>query len=254
MKHLALYDLPPLYDLIVQPGPCERFYRDLANRVAGSVLELACGTGRLTIPLALDGHEIVGLDKSHAMLRSAREKADAERVEITFVHGDMRRFKLDRRFSVVIISCNSLAHLTTNEELKSCLRSVAKHLVPGGLVAFDIVNPNLRELLRPETQSVRLDVGPNPSAAVAVEEIATYDPVQQIRVAQWRILDKTDRSREIAPLALRVVYPQEVSLLLDAAGFELAARYGDFDCNPLSSQSLNQICLARAPEFSLERH
>ena len=70
-----------------------------------------------------------------------------------------------------------------------------RRLVSGGLLAFDIVNPNLRELLRPETQSVRLDVGPNPCAAVAVEEIATYDPVQQIRVAQWRILDNSARCR-----------------------------------------------------------
>jgi SAM-dependent methyltransferase len=254
MKHLALYDVPPLYDLIIQPGPCERFYRDLANRVGGPILELACGTGRLTIPLALDGHEIVGLDASHAMLRSARGKANAEGVEITFVHDDMRSFELDRRFALVIISCNSLAHLTTNEELKSCLHTVARHLDSGGLLAFDIVNPNLRELLRPQTQSVRLDVGRNPSAAVAVEEVATYDPVQQIRVAQWRILDKTDCSREIAPLRLRVLYPQELPLLLNAAGFELAARYGDFNGNPLSSQSLNQICLARAPESGIGVH
>ena len=227
MKHFTLYDVPPLYDLIVQPGPCERFYRDLASRVGGPILELACGTGRLTIPLALDGHEVVALDASHAMLRSAREKADAEEVEITFVHGDMRSFDLGRSFALVVISCNSLAHLTTNEELKSCLYRVAKHLVPGGLLAFDIINPKLRELLRPDTQSVRLDVGPNPSAAVAVEEIASYDPVQQIRVAQWRILDNTHCSREVAPLRLRVLYPQEVALLLDAAGIELAARYGD---------------------------
>jgi 2-polyprenyl-3-methyl-5-hydroxy-6-metoxy-1,4-benzoquinol methylase len=119
MKHLALYDVPPLYDLMVQPGPCERFYRDLANRVGGPILELASGSGRLTIPLALDGHEVVGLDASKSMLRSAREKADTEGVEITFAHGDMRSFELDRSFALAIISCNSLAHLTTNEELKS---------------------------------------------------------------------------------------------------------------------------------------
>jgi SAM-dependent methyltransferase len=149
MKPLALYDVPPLYDLVVQPGPCERFYRDLAGRVGGPILELASGTGRLTIPLALDGHEIVGLDASHPMLRSAREKADAEDVEITFVHGDMRDFSLGRIFALVIISCNSLGHLTQNEELKSCLRSVARHLAPGGLLAFDIVNPPLHDLGRP---------------------------------------------------------------------------------------------------------
>jgi len=246
MKHLALYDIPPLYDLLVQPAPCERFYRDLAKRVGGPILELACGTGRLTIPLALDGHEIVGLDASHAMLRSAHKKADTEGVEITFVRGDMRRFDLDRRFALVIISCNSIAHLTTNEQLKDCLHSVAKHLASGGLLAFDIINPSLGDLLRPEDQSVRLDIGPDPSAAVAVEEIATYDPVQQIRVAQWCILGSSARRRQIAPLRLRILYPQELPLLLDAAGFELAARYGDFDADPLASHSLNQICLARA--------
>ena len=246
MKPLALYDVPPLYDLVVQPGPCERFYRDLAGRVGGPILELASGTGRLTIPLALDGHEIVGLDASHPMLRSAREKADAEDVEITFVHGDMRDFSLGRIFALVIISCNSLGHLTQNEELKSCLRSVARHLAPGGLLAFDIVNPPLHDLGRPDARAVRLDIGANPTAAFAVEEIATYDPVQQIRVAQWRILDAGARLRKIAPLRSRLLFPQEASLLLDATGFELAARYGDFDGNPLSSHSLNQICLARS--------
>jgi hypothetical protein len=54
MNHLALYDMPALYDLVVRPGPCERFYRDLAGRVGGPILELACGTGGLTIPLAFD--------------------------------------------------------------------------------------------------------------------------------------------------------------------------------------------------------
>jgi SAM-dependent methyltransferase len=245
MKHVALYDVPPLYDLVVPPGPCERFYRDLAGRVGGPILELASGTGRLTIPLARDGHDIVGIDASTAMLRSARAKADATDVDITFVHADMRDFELKRSFALIIISCNSLAHLTTNDELKACLRTVSRHLGPGGLLAFDIVNPNFRELARPESESVRLDLA-NSSPGVAVEEVAVYDPVQQVRVAQWRVIDTSARGREIAPLRLRLIFPQELSLLLETAGLELAVRYGDFDGNPLTSGSLNQICLARA--------
>jgi SAM-dependent methyltransferase len=246
MNHLALYDMPALYDLIVRPGPCERFYRDLAGRVGGPILELACGTGRLTIPLALDGHEIVGLDASPMMLRSARAKADAADVDIVFAHGDMRNFELNRTFALIIISCNSLAHLTTNDELKDCLRTASRHLAPGGLLAFDVVNPNSRELARPESEFVRLDLGANSCPGAAVEEVFVYDPVQQVRVARWRVIGGSAHGREIAPLRLRLLFPQEVSLLLDTAGLELAVRYGDFDRNPLCSGSLNQICLARA--------
>src|SRR5580765_803820 len=111
MANLSLYDDPILYDHVVRPGPCEAFYRDLARKTGGPILELACGTGRLTIPLARDGYEIVGLDASPAMLRVTQAKADAEDVEITLAYGDMRSFDLGRRFPLVILCCNSLAHL-----------------------------------------------------------------------------------------------------------------------------------------------
>jgi SAM-dependent methyltransferase len=243
---VALYDVPPLYDLVVESGPCAEFYRGLAGRTGGPILELACGTGRLTIPLARDGHEVVGVDASSAMLRAARAKAKAENVDITFVNGDMRAFNVGRRFSLVIVSCNSLAHLTTTDELKGCLRRIREHLAPGGLLAFDIVNPDVRDLARSHSERVRLDVGPNPSSAISIEESADYDPVQQIRVLQWRVQEPTASVRELAPLRLRLIFPQEVPLLLETAGLELAARYGDFAGNPLTGASLNQICLAAA--------
>ena len=118
MTNLSLYDDPILYDRVVRPGPCEAFYRDLARQTGGPILELACGTGRVTLPLARDGHEVVGLDASPAMLQATQDKADAECVEIAFVQQDMRAFDLGRRFPLIILCCNSLAHLTTNEDVK----------------------------------------------------------------------------------------------------------------------------------------
>jgi SAM-dependent methyltransferase len=258
MTRLTLYDDPILYDRMVRPGPCEAFYRDLARQTGGPILELACGTGRLTIPLASEGHEVVGLDASRAMLRATQAKAQAEDLEITFVQGDMRAFDLGRRFPLVILCCNSLAHLTSNEDVQAGLACVLKHLSPGGLFVFDIMNPNVRALARSHAECVRLDLGPNPSSAIAVEEVASYDPVQQIRIAQWRVLEPDAKAHEVEPLSLRVFFPQELPLLLEAAGLELAARYGDFAGNPLTGDSLNQICISRerlvAPMPALTRN
>src|SRR3954469_20597150 len=94
MTRLMLYNDPVLYDRVVRPGPCEALYRDLARQTGGPILELACGTGRLTIPLARDGHEVVGLDASRAMLRTTQAKAEAEDLGVTVVQGDMRAFDL----------------------------------------------------------------------------------------------------------------------------------------------------------------
>jgi SAM-dependent methyltransferase len=245
MTEASLYDAPKLYDFIVRTGPCETFYRDLAYQTGGPVLELACGTGRLTIPLARDGHEVVGLDSSLAMLNAAQAKAEG--AGITFVHGDMRNFDLGRDFPLVILSCNSLAHLTSNEDIKAGLACVARHLAPGGVFAFDIINPDVRVLARLHSEIIRLDIGPNPSSAIPIEEFAAYDPVRQIRAAQWRVLGNPEVPvQEIAPLNLRLFFPQEVPLLMETAGLQLSLRYGDFARNPLTGDSLNQVCIAHS--------
>jgi SAM-dependent methyltransferase len=238
---LTLYDVPLLYDRIVPPGPCEAFYRHLARRTGGPILELACGTGRLTIPLALDDHDVVGLDASPSMLRAARTKATAKRVKLELVQGDMCSFDLGRRFPLVIVSCNSLAHLTRNEEVIACLSEIARHLTPAGVLAFDVVNPNIRELARSDAPIV--DLERNPSLAGS-KELVAYDPVQQVQVLRWHGRALAAEAPTIAPMRLRVFFPQEVPLLLALSGLKFAARYGDFDGNHFTGCSANQVCVA----------
>jgi SAM-dependent methyltransferase len=246
MAALALYDVPKLYDLAFGPGPCEPFYREEARRAAGPVLELACGTGRLTIPIARDGHEIVGLDASLPMLEAARSKAKQGGVRgATFVRADMRSFALGGKFAVVIVSCNSLADLTTNDDLKACFSRIREHLRPGGTVAFDIVNPDVTSLARSASEVVCLDTVLG-CKGISVRETANYDPVTQIRTAEWRVRQGEQPARTLAPLCQRQIFSQELLLLLDASGLKLVARYGDFDRGPFSGESLNQICLCSA--------
>jgi SAM-dependent methyltransferase len=241
----TLYDFAELYDAIVTPGPCEAFYLAEARRAGGPVLELGCGTGRLTLPLARDGHEVVGLDASPRMLAAALRKAEWEGLAPTLLLGDMRDFDLGRRFALVIVPCNALAHLTETEEVLSCLAAIRRHLVPGGTLAFDVVLPKPALLAEAEEHWRRLDLGPNPASAIEAEERASYDPVTQVRTAQWRVRPPCGAEMVEARMELRQFFPAELPLLLRLGRFELAARHGDFARNPLTRWGLNQVCLAR---------
>ncbi|MBB5696141.1 SAM-dependent methyltransferase [Roseomonas pecuniae] len=179
------------------------------------------------------------------MLAVASRKAAAWGVRASFVLGDMRHFDLGRRFGLVIISCNSLGHLTDPGDLRACLTAVRRHLAPGGVLAFDVALPAPWLLARPEGEARRLDLGPNPASAIEAEETARYDPIRQVRVSHWRVRQGDGRQQVMAPLVLRQFFPQEIPLLLEAAGLELVARYGDFERQTLTAGSLNQICVAR---------
>src|SRR5579862_6576000 len=91
MSHTDLYDVPELYDLVMVPNAAaEAFYAEEAGKRGGVVLELACGSGRFTVPLAQLGIKVVGADISEAMLHRARAKATKVGVDIDFRQIDMR--------------------------------------------------------------------------------------------------------------------------------------------------------------------
>jgi SAM-dependent methyltransferase len=241
MQAFRLYDAPALYDAMVPPGPCEAFYTRLAEETGGPILELACGTGRLSIPLARAGYSVTGLDLSPAMLRRATRKAERGGVAVQFVTGDMRNFVLGRRFPFVILSCNSLAHLLRLADAKACLACIRRHLEPDGIFAFDIVNPDLAALAR----SVEDGHSAAPSSDGVASTHGGYDPVRQVRTMNWRLSQVHGHPVQTTPMRLRQFFPQEVPLLLETCGFVLMERFGDFEGRPLARHSLNQVCITR---------
>ena len=125
-----LYDHPALYDSLLPARAHIPYYVDLARRQAGEVLELACGTGQLAVPIAAAGLPTVGLDLSAAMLKTARERAAAARVSVQYVLADMRKFDLGRRFALVFIARNSLLHLCSTDDILAAFAAVRRHLAP----------------------------------------------------------------------------------------------------------------------------
>src|SRR5215472_8753627 len=152
MVNSNLYDHPALYDALFPVGAHLPYYMELAQQASGDVLELACGTGQLTVPLASAGLPIVGLDLSPQMLNTARERAAAAKVSAEHLPGDMRNFDLGRRFALIFVARNSLLHLHSTGEILAAFATIKRHLAPGGTFAFDIFNPSIPRLARPAGQ------------------------------------------------------------------------------------------------------
>ena len=247
MLNSELYDYPALYDALLPATAHVPYYVDLARQASGDVMELACGTGQLTVPIASTGLKIVGLDLSAPMLQVAQERAAAAKVSVEYVLGDMRNFDLGRKFGLIFIARNSLLHLHSTDDILAAFAAIKRHLAPEGMFAFDIFNPNVRLLARAPGQ--RFPVFQKESESfgqLSVEDTIDYDPATQVSRSRWYVSAPGKPDAWVLPLELRNIFPQELPLLLAAGGFHLKSRAGDLDGTPFDSASRSQVCLCQA--------
>ncbi len=161
------------------------FYRRFARRTGGPILELACGTGRVAIPLAEDGFEVTGVDLSPHMLAIARAKSN----RVLWKRGSMERFSLRRKFKFILIPFRAFQHLMTLRAQRRCLECARLHLGPGGRFVIDIFDPKL-EFCLPEraTSPPRLSSVVHPRTGrrweIAVVD-RVNDPLTQILRETW---------------------------------------------------------------------
>jgi SAM-dependent methyltransferase len=240
------YDYPDLYDALLPIDAHVPFYVDVARQQAGAVLELASGTGQLTIPIALQGLPTVGLDRSRAMLDVAKRRASAVSASVAFLQGDMRDFALGRDFNLIIVARNSLLHLLSTVDLLAALTAIRRHLAHDGVFAFDIFNPDVRTLASPPGQRFPLlEVSTTRFGPLSVEVTHDYDSATQVNRGTWYISAPDRREAWTVPMVLRSIFPQELPLLLSAAGFELISRFGELSRAPFGPRSRVQVCLCR---------
>jgi SAM-dependent methyltransferase len=259
---------PDLYELENADDPAfdlafwERTVRELAPR---RMLELACGTGRLTLPLARLGvvSELVGLDSSEPFLERLRERLSGESLDtrVEVVAGDMRAPAVEGTFDLVAIPFNSLAYVTAREDRVACLRAARKLLAPGGRLAFDLVVPHyefLSEALLP-CPPLRVDAD-HAAADHGVTRFLrsytdTYDPSSQTlrSTNRYEIFYEDGRvEHRIADLDWHIYFPDELELLLEAAGLEVVERYGDYDRGPWNATSRRYLWLAAGHDTARE--
>jgi SAM-dependent methyltransferase len=244
----------PFYDLFYGKRDDDlQMYRDFALAADGSILELGCGTGRVLVPLALDGYYVTGLELSETMLAAARAKVEAAEVDdrVTLIQGDMRDFEIPSRFALAFIPINTFMHCYDTHQQLACLRCIHRHLQPGGHLIVDVYHPDLQALLESDGRLVSEGTILDPETGHTIHRLYTrrLDLAAQIQHITF-IMDETDSGgtvrRTLFPFDMRFVYRYEMELLLHVAGYRLEAVYGSYDLEPFESSSEKMIFIARA--------
>ncbi len=243
-----------LYDYTLQDWPGEiAFYRGLAQS-AFNLLEVGCGTGRVTLQLARQGLDVLGLDKSPQMLEIAKRKC-AALPNVRWVEADMRSFGFRQMFDLVIIPGHSFQFMLSIADQLSCLRCIHRHLAPSGTLVVHVNNDDLQWLA---AVSANLELPPDPPFEVRLSDKRSfhiskqwsYDSATQTASATTRF-DEIDIEGSVisssirGPVPLHCFFRFELEHLFHRAGFEVEALYGDFSPSGFTNHSPEMIWLTK---------
>lgn len=222
------------------------FFVHKAREASGSVLEVACGTGRITLPIAREGIDITGLDVSRPMLELAARKARAEHLSVTWLERDCRDIRVDQSFALIFSATNAMQHLQDVESIQAFLRGVRRALRPDGVFMLDVFNPDIAKLGRSESQrylhKIMMD---DKGRELRVEAASHYEAAAQVLCFTLSYMhgEQCVRTKHVR---MRCFFPEELLALCRLSGFDVIQRYGDYDKREFTSDAPKQILLCRA--------
>jgi SAM-dependent methyltransferase len=276
-NNLEEFSDPVNYDMQDDSPVGISFYSALAQETGSPVLEIACGTGRVSIPIARVGIHVTGLDIVPGMLERARAKSAG--LPTRWIEADARSFELGERFRLIYLTGNAFQAFLTNADQKALLQCVGAHLHEDGLFAFETRNPrwaNLNPAGRGATtksqQAQQHDQGSfayletseeeqewpsyidSSGSEVRVSKTQVYDPVAQIlhwtTYRRWH--EAEQEHTKTTRIALRFTFPQELTALLDYNGFAIIRQYGDWNLDPLTADSKSIIVVCRKHQAPMD--
>jgi SAM-dependent methyltransferase len=203
----------------------------------GRALELAIGTGRIAVPLVQRGVPVTGIELSGPMIEQLRTKADGTAIPVTA--GDMATTRAPGTYTLVYLVYNTISNLLTQAEQVACFRNAARHLTPGGRFVIELWVPELRKL------------PPGQQATVFTTEsgyigLDTYDVLHQ-RVVSHHFTFGDGRQARLSRSPHRYIWPAELDLMAQLAGFELEARHADWSGAEFTAESRSHVSVYRLP-------
>jgi SAM-dependent methyltransferase len=201
----------------------------------GRALEFAIGTGRVAIPLAQRGVQVTGIELSGPMIEQLRTKADETALQV--IAGDMTTTRAPGDYTLVYLVYNTISNLLTQSEQVACFRNAAGHLLPGGRFVIELWVPELRKL------------PPGQQATVFTSEpgyigLDTYDVLRQ-RVVSHHFRFGAGRQARLLRSPHRYIWPSELDLMAQLAGFELEARHADWAGTEFTAESRSHVSVYR---------
>lgn len=252
MDYVAWAEWYDIFYAAADPGDID-FYHDLARASGGPVLEIGVGTGRIALPLAQEGMEVVGIDLNEPMLKVAQEKA----LEVAplsgslrLIQADMRNFDLKRLFPVVIIPARTLLLATTEEDQIHTLCCAVSHLAPDGTMAFNLFYPDPEMLADDPDEEFLLEVVEKPDGGRYVLTAKNHFDLDTQVNNGVQIAEELDpagevlRRQELA-VTVRYLYPEQVVALCDRVGLVVIEMWGDFEGSELTEESDEIVVIAR---------
>ncbi|KIL42787.1 hypothetical protein KP77_34170 [Jeotgalibacillus alimentarius] len=241
------YDDPELYDK--ENGhyiPELTLLHKWASDSQGTIIDIACGTGRVKIPLAESGLQVLGVDVHQGMLNQA--ESNAAGLSIDWIQQDCTRLDLSVKSPLIYSAGNSFQHFLTNEDQDDLLSSVNRHLEEDGIFIFNTRFPHADELLQPETEEYWRTYRDG-EYKVDVSTISRYDALQQIQhyttIRTYKNSNDEAVDEKRTNISLRYVYPKEMERLLIAHGFEIVHLYQDWKETPVTNESYEMIYVCK---------
>jgi SAM-dependent methyltransferase len=203
----------------------------------GQAIEFAIGTGRVAIPLAERGVPVTGIELSQPMIDQLRTKADEATIPVLI--GDMATTVAPGEYTLVYLVFNTISNLLTQTEQVECFRNAARHLTSGGRFVIELWVPELRRL------------PPGQPATVWQSEpgyigLDTYDVLHQHVVSHHFRFDESTQAR-LFRSPHRYIWPAELDLMAQLAGFQLEARHADWTGGEFTAESRSHVSVYRIP-------
>lgn len=223
------------------------FWLSIAKGGGDWILELGCGTGRVCLPLVRAGRRVCGLDIDPGMLKVLNQQLTPElRSRISLIQADLRDFYLAARFGAIIMPCNTLSTLPVGA-LRSTLANIHQHLLPEGLFAASLPNPErLRQL--PEDGDPEIEeVFPHPLDGEPVQVSSGWKREHNTVTITWHydhLGPDGDVHRTSAEANHQLLPKTAYEKILHEAGFTEVTTYGDFDRTRFDSDSPELIIVA----------
>jgi SAM-dependent methyltransferase len=203
----------------------------------GRALEFAIGTGRIAVPLSQRNLPVAGIEYSPAMIAELRAKVDETTIPV--VLGDMATATVPGSFSLVFLVYNTISNLLTQTQQVACFRNAARHLSPGGRFVIELWVPELRKLT-PGQQAV---VWQSEAGYIGLD---TYDVLNQ-QVVSHHFRFGEGHKAELFRSPHRYIWPAELDLMAQLAGFELESRHADWNRAPFTAESRSHVSVYRLP-------